>query len=167
MSHVSEDKLIEAAINLEDEQNFIAAILLGSVAVVICGSLWGMFGYLAGLNVDFLYILVGPVVGYTVREAGKGLDFKYGFLAGFLTCCAIILGEMMIGAVEGALFYKMTPWEAFLNQPLSERWDRYLRSQDLTELGLLIVGIAISVKFSFRKLSNLQAKALSTKRLLG
>ena len=166
MSNVSKDKLIETAINLEKEQNFIAALLLGSCATIICSSLWGMFGYLAGLNVDFLYILVAPVIGYTVREAGKGLYVKYGFLAGILTCCTIILGEMMIGAVEGALYYKITPWEAFISQPFSERWERYLRKQDITEVGLLILGIAISVKFAFRKLSDLQTKALSTKKLL-
>ncbi|MFT6733512.1 MAG: hypothetical protein ACJAS9_001700 [Polaribacter sp.] len=161
MTKLSEEKLIELADQLENEQNLLVAILLGIVATIICASLWGMFSYFSSAIGLVLAISSGVVIGYVIREAGKGIHLKFSILAVLLTCCTVILAEMIAGAVEGALYYKVTPWEAFFYQTMEERWIRYWRKLTIPELASIIMGMYFSTKFSLRKLSKLQQKALA------
>lgn len=48
-------------------------------------------------------------------KTGKGFQIHFSVLAAVITCCTIVLGEMMLGAVEGEFYYELTPWGAFLN----------------------------------------------------
>ena len=161
MTNLSKEKLIELAERLKGEQNFLAALLLGSLTVIICGSLIGMFNYLSRGLGQVLGILAGCIIGYVVRDSGKGIRIQFSILAAVLTCFAVILGEMMAGAVEGAIYYEVTPWEAFFNQSLEERFDRYWRGLAIPEIGSIIIAMYFSTRFAIRKLSKLQQTALS------
>ncbi len=161
MTNVSKEKLIELVRQLKSEQNFLAAVLLGSLTVIICGSLMGMFNYFSKGLGQVLGIFAGCIIGYVVRESGKGIRIQFSILAAVLTCFAVILGEMMIGAVEGALYYEMTPWEAFFKQSFEERFTRYWQRLAITEIGSIIIAMYFSTKFAIRKISKLQQSALS------
>jgi hypothetical protein len=74
---------------------------------------------------------------------------------------------MMTGAVEGALYYEMTPWEAFFKQSFEERFTRYWQRLAIPEIGSFIIAMYFSTKFAIRKLSKLQQSALSEEFYLG
>ena len=167
MTNISKEKLIELADRLEADQNFLTALLLGFIGVIICASLWGMIGYFTSSLDVVLAVFAGGIIGYVVRETGKGLYFQFSILAAVLSAFSVILGEMMAGAVEGALYYKVTPWEAFFYQSLQERWERYLWQLTFLDIGIIIAGMAFSTRFSLRKLSDLQKQALSEGRYVG
>lgn len=156
MTKLTKEKLIELADQIKNEQNFLAAISLGIPTVMICGSFLGIVTYYSSAIGLVFGILTGVMIGYVIREVGKGINIQFSILAAVLTCCAIILGEMMAGAVEGALYYNVNPWEAFFYQTIEERWTRYWGQVTIPEIGSLIIAMAFSTKYALRKLSKLQ-----------
>ncbi len=165
MTNVSRDKLIELADHLYDEQNLLAATLLGLISVIITASLWGMFGYIAGLSVDFLSVIIGPFIGFIIKESGKGIDYRFALLAIIFSTTAIVLGKMMVGAVEGAIYYDLTPWEVFFSQTFEQRWSQYIHQLQISDIVMLITGVTLSANYCFRGLSDLQISAIEIRRV--
>jgi len=156
---------IQLADQLEDEQNFLLAVVSGSISLIVCAFLWALFSYASGYSYSFMAIIVGAVVGYTIKISGKGIKIKFGILAGILTVATIILGTMLVGAIDAAVYYDTTPWQAFFQQSFSDRMNEYLRYINLVDFAFMIIGIGFSSKYAFRNLSKAEHSALFTKQM--
>ena len=76
-------------------ENFFLALLAGVIAAAVGAALW--MGVDVGLNlqIGFVAIAIGALVGFAIRFAGNGRGVIYGILGAVLTLAGCLGGEIL------------------------------------------------------------------------
>jgi hypothetical protein len=91
----SENKTAEAFDRLRAQQNFALAIPAGLGAAIAGAVVWAVFVYFTQLKLGLVVIIVGLMVGYVVREVGKGVDRQFGILGAVCAAFGWALGTVL------------------------------------------------------------------------
>src|SRR5690606_40980371 len=92
-SILDEGKLYQYREMLRLEQNLPLALLAGVAAAVLGAVLWAIITVATNLQIGYMAVGLGFLVGYTVRFAGKGLDKVFGILGSALSLGGCLLGD--------------------------------------------------------------------------
>ena len=76
-------------------QRFQKALLFGIPAALIIGILFGFINRILPLDFQILYVLVGYLIGETVKETGHGIQIQFAILAVVLTLTAYLIGDLV------------------------------------------------------------------------
>jgi hypothetical protein len=80
------------------QQNMLMGVLGGIAASVVGNALWiGVF--LVGYKIDFLVVGVGFFIGYGVKYLGKGIEPKFGYVAGIITLLSSLSAYFILGCI--------------------------------------------------------------------
>ena len=79
--------------NLDNNQRFIAAVIVGIFAAIGIGILYGLICQWLAIISGILYVAIGYAVGYVVRNVGHGVHKRFAVLGACLTILAIIIGD--------------------------------------------------------------------------
>ena len=119
----SPDRLaqFELARKLLKEQSLVGAILAGTVAAIAGAIAWGALAHGIGASYSIFGIGVGVLVGWGVREFGRGIENLYPMIAIVLAIFGCIAGNFAVTVID-ALAYGETiaellaslTWEVFL-----------------------------------------------------
>jgi hypothetical protein len=75
--------------------SFFLAILAGLLAAFLGSLLWTVVQVAMNLQIGFVAIVIGIMVGYAVRVAGNGRTVLYGILGALLTFAGCLGGEIL------------------------------------------------------------------------
>jgi len=145
------DKYIES---LRPEQNFNLAVIAGIAATLIGAIAWAVITVATEYQIGFMAVGVGLIVGFTIREAGKGIDKKFGLLGASLALLGCLLGNFlsMVGFISA--YVEMSYFETLISMDYSLLPELFAESFNVIDI--LFYGIALSegYKFAFRKITD-------------
>jgi hypothetical protein len=132
------------------QPNFPMAVLGGLGGAVVGAGLWAVVTVVTQMELGIMAIAVGFIVGYAVRELGKGREQKFGILGAVCGLIGCVLGNLLsaIGVYAQARGIGFFDVLGGLNMDFLSR----LMSVFFSPMDLLFYAIAVyeGYKFSFR-----------------
>jgi hypothetical protein len=132
------------------QQNFGLAVVAGVGAAIIGAVLWAVVTVITQYELGLMAIAVGFLVGFAIRETGKGVDKKFGYLGAICGLFGCVLGNLLSGIVFYAQASGLSFGQALatLDVDLVSR----LASATFQAMDLLFyaIGIYEGYKFSFK-----------------
>jgi|GEM_PF-1212213 len=89
---------------LKKEQNLRLGILAASLTALALALLWALISISTGHQISYVAVVVGLLVGHSMRYFGKGLDKIFGVIGGLLTLAGCLGGIILslVGTIAGA-----------------------------------------------------------------
>ncbi len=79
-------------------QSFASAAAAGIATIVIFCALWLLLSLLTNRVFPWMTVLLGAMLGFAVRRAGHGVDWRFPLLASMLALVGALLGNIIIAA---------------------------------------------------------------------
>lgn len=145
---------------LEAAQSLRNAFVAGLIAIVLFALAWVLVSAISGRVLPWFTVLLGFLVGFVVRRAGHGLDWRFPVLAAVLALAGSLLGNVVISAAYTAGEFD-TSTIRILSRATSMTWpiffDEVLNGADYV---YAIVAAGIAAYFANRRLTRRQYFAL-------
>lgn len=148
------------------EQNFNLALAGGAMAAIIGAVLWAALTYAFEAQIGFMALGVGALVGFAIQLFGKGITKPYGILGAVFSFLGCAVGNLLatlvfVSKMEGIPLLELFGYLDFTVVGL-------LMVETFNFMDLLFYGLAIveGYKFSFRRLSEDQMRALIRKDII-
>jgi hypothetical protein len=82
-----------------DQQNFVVAVLAGTVAAAVGAGLWALITILTHFQIGFMAVGVGFLVGWTVRGFGRGSAAIYSWTGAILALVGCVAGNLLTACI--------------------------------------------------------------------
>jgi antitoxin component YwqK of YwqJK toxin-antitoxin module len=79
---------------LKQQQDLPHAIVGGAAAALVGASIWATITVLTNYQIGYMAILIGFLVGFSIRYFGSGIDQIFGILGGLLALVGCALGNL-------------------------------------------------------------------------
>ena len=79
--------------NIDHNSRFVLSIVIGLLGAVAMGIIYGMVQSILRIEFEYMYILIGWLIGEMIRRIGHGVTKKYNVLGAIL---ALIASAAMI-----------------------------------------------------------------------
>jgi len=135
---------------LRVRQNFPRAVAAGLAAAVIGALLWAGFVYVTNYELGLIAVAVGALVGIAVREAGQGVDSKFGVLGALCAAFGWVLGTMLVVLAMVSKAADVGMLEAAGRLGLGGCISLALENGDAMELLFLAIAVYEGWKFAFK-----------------
>lgn len=139
---------------MRGEQNLPVGVVAGLIAAIIAAGAWAGVTLLANMQIGFMAIGVGALVGLTVRLAGKGMHLGFGIAGALLAAVGCFAGNLLTVYLELATLISAGE----INGPLDVELLMAGVIGFFSPIDLLFYGLAIyfGYQFSFRRVSEEQ-----------
>jgi len=151
---LDENKLYAYREKLKLDQNLLLACIGGASAALIGAVLWAVVTVFTKYQIGFMAVGIGFLVGFSVRQLGKGIDQIFGITGALLALAGCLLGNFFtlvaFGAeAEGLSFFQMLFSVDYSLVP-------EIMIETFSPMDVLFYGLAIyeGYKFSFRRLTE-------------
>lgn len=151
---IDQDKLNLYMEKLGLEQNLPFAIISGIAAALVAAVLWAVVTVATQYQIGFMAIVVGLMVGYTIRYTGKGIDKTFGIIGAALALFGCVLGNFLsligfFANAEGLGYMEAMGMIDFALVP-------EIMIETFNPMDLLFYGLAVyeGYQFSFRKITE-------------
>jgi hypothetical protein len=84
---------------IQDNQNLTLGVLTGAGAALIGAIAWAIVTALTKFQIGFMAIGIGFIVGWTIRQFGRGLDISFGVAGGALAFLGCLLGNLLSACI--------------------------------------------------------------------
>ena len=160
-SEVTSKFTSDAFTKLKSEQNLTAAITVGLVLGFIGAILWGIITVITELQIGYMALAIGAMVGFGMRFAGKGVDPIFGIMGAIIAIFSCLLGNFLsiigfvanmqdLGYVETLFLFDYSLLIPIMTETLSI----------MTLVFFAIAGIE-GYKFSFRTFTPEEVREMS------
>jgi hypothetical protein len=137
----------------KDEQDLGKGVIAGAGAAIIGAVAWGLITYATGYQIGFMAVGVGFIVGYAVRQFGRGFDNVFGIAGAVLALVGCLVGNLFASCIAIANSEGMEVFDVISQLDL----DLVMEIMQVTfsPMDLLFYGIAVyeGYKLSFRRLT--------------
>lgn len=82
--------------SVDHNSRFILSIVIGLLGAIGLGIVYGIVQSLLRIEFEYMYILIGYLIGEMVRKIGHGVTRKYNVLGGILAFIAIMTGDLVV-----------------------------------------------------------------------
>ena len=152
-SILDEGKLYQFREMLRLEQNLPLALLGGAAAAFVGALFWAIITVSTNLQIGYMAIALGFLVGYTVRYTGKGMDTSFGVLGAILAFAGCLMGNLftLVGFIandEG-----LGDMQVFLGIDYSLVPQAMIATFSPVDLLFYALAIYEGYRFSFRQIS--------------
>lgn len=145
---------------LVNGQSVRYAVAAGLVAILVFTLLWTLVSDLVGRVLPYLSLLLGWLVGITVRRAGQGFDWRFPATAALLALIGALLGNIIIAAAWTSREFDTNVFVILKNVTVYT-WpvffDEVMTPADLV---YALFGAAIAAFFSTRRLDRREFQAV-------
>ncbi|PKM65172.1 MAG: hypothetical protein CVU94_08965 [Firmicutes bacterium HGW-Firmicutes-19] len=76
-------------------QRFTKAIIWGVPTALITGIVYGFISHISPFEFSIVYIGIGYLIGYVIKNKGRGVHLRFSMLAAGLTIVAILIGDVL------------------------------------------------------------------------
>ena len=145
---------------LYSHQNLIGGSVAGFVASCVGAALWAVVTVATGVQIGWIAVGIGFLVGFAVRTVGKGLEPVFGYVGGAFALAGCLAGNLLalIGLIANS---KGVP---FLDELSATNPAKVidLMVATFSPIDLLFYGIAVyeGYRLSFRQLTERDAEEL-------
>lgn len=145
---------------LRTDQNLIGGTTAGFVGAVVGAAAWAGVTIASGIQIGWMAVGIGFLVGYAVRTVGKGVDPIFGYVGAALSLLGCFAGNLM------ALIGIYAQWKGVPILDFAAQQDVASLTKMLVDsfspIDLLFYGIAVyeGYRLSFRQLTEADAEAL-------
>ena len=80
---------------VRDNQNLAMGVLGGIGAAALGAWVWAMVAYYTDYQIGWMAIGVGFLVGYSVRQFGKGVDTSFGVIGAVFSLAGCLAGNLL------------------------------------------------------------------------
>jgi hypothetical protein len=151
---IDEAKLQVFMRKAKDEQDLGKGVIAGAGAAIIGAVAWGLITYATGYQIGFMAVGVGFIVGYAVRQFGRGFDNVFGIAGAVLALVGCLVGNLFASCIAIANSEGMEVFDVISQLDL----DLVMEIMQVTfsPMDLLFYGIAVyeGYKLSFRRLTE-------------
>ena len=153
--HLHETNTPASAEKLIAEQSVRAAVTSAAIAIIVCNILWLYTASAFGRYFPWIAILQGVAIGFSVRVAGRGLDWRFPLVAALAA---------WVGAFTGNLFIALA-FTAAQNAAIDQGWWLILTSFLVNTVSAIDViyafcAVAVAIFYSKRRLNRHEVFAL-------
>jgi hypothetical protein len=141
---------------LKRQQNLPLGIAAGLVAAIVGGAVWAGITVASQMQIGWIAVGVGFLVGLAVRKLGKGLTKPFGIASGALALLGCLFGNFLamcglIAQTEAAPFPDVVL--SFIQDP---QMTAELMKNTFSPMDILFYGIAVyeGYRLSFREISD-------------
>ena len=137
-----------------DDQNLSMGILAGIVAAVLGAVAWAIVTALTNYQIGWMAVGVGFLVGFSIRQFGKGFDSIFGISGAVLSLVGCLLGNLLTVCIVISR-QESVPFVDLLTR-LNPAIAIELMKVTFSPIDLLFYGIAVyeGYKLSFRRISE-------------
>ena len=137
-----------------DDQNLSMGILAGIVAAALGAVAWAVVTALTNYQIGWMAVGVGFLVGFSIRQFGKGFDSIFGISGAVLSLVGCLLGNLLTVCIVISR-QESVPFVDLLNR-LNPAIAMELMKVTFSPIDLLFYGIAVyeGYKLSFRRISE-------------
>ncbi len=157
---IDAQKLEDLRIRMEGEQNIGLAMAAGVAAAAVGAGVWAVVTALTHIQIGFMAIGVGFLVGYAVRTFGKGMSGAFGIIGAGFSLLGCLAGNLLAvcAALAEAESIPFSTVLANLNLGLITE----LMKVTFHPMDLLFYGIAVyeGYRFSFRGITQTELKSM-------
>jgi len=142
------------------DQSLRNAIVAGLITIVIFCALWVALTSLTNRVFPWMTVLLGAMLGFAVRRAGRGVDWRFPILAAVLALLGSLLGNIVVAASYTAEIFD-TGTLQILRAVTSMTWPVFF-DEVLTAADAFYAAFAagLAAFFSNRQLTRSQYHAL-------
>jgi hypothetical protein len=79
-------------------QSFGYGLFAGLIAIVVFSALWVALSSLTNRVFPWMTVLLGAMLGFAVRQAGRGVDWRFPVLAAALAVLGALLANIIVAA---------------------------------------------------------------------
>lgn len=145
---------------LLQQQSLRDAFIAGVIVIIIFSILWAMTSTLLDSVFPWMTIVLGILIGLTVRRAGRGLDWRFPLLAAALTLIGALVSNVVVAAAFTAAAEETSTFTV-LRGVTTMTWpvffDEVISSADVV---FALFGAAIAAYYANRRLSRAEYLAL-------
>lgn len=141
-------------LKIKKHQNFYYAVTGGLLATIISAIIWAAISIATEHQIGYMAILVGVLVGFSVRFFGAGIDQKFAYLGSILSLIGCLLGNLFtqIGFIAHAYSYGYFEVLSYLS--LKDMVSIIAESFSPMDLFFYSIAIFEGYKFSCRKITE-------------
>ena len=103
-------------------QRFTKAIIWGIPTALIIGVVYGIISNVSPFEFSIVYIGIGYLIGYVIKNKGRGVHLRFSILAAGLTILAILIGDVLtffgpsaFGSIDNVIFAFSTTFMFWLS----------------------------------------------------
>jgi cytochrome c biogenesis protein CcdA len=92
-------------------QRFTKAIVWGVPIALLIGIVYGVVSFISPFEFSIVYIGIGYLIGYVIKNKGRGVHLRFSILAAGLTILAILIGDVLtffgpaaFGSLDSVIF---------------------------------------------------------------
>ena len=137
--------------------NLPVALLAGAAAAAVGATLWALITVFSGMQIGWMAIGIGFLVGYAVRFFGKGSDPSFQILGALLSLAGCLAGNLLAACIFASQqqHLPLTGILLSLTPSLAVR----LIVDTFSGMDLLFYGIAVYEGYKFSRLPGVSAPA--------
>lgn len=160
MHHDEKQKNYELANKLISEQNFVAAVVAGAIAMLLAAVAYGIVVETWPMTYGFAAAGVGLVIGLAMGFLGRGISTKFSLVAAVYTIAGCVLGNLFAKTMDSAKATASPPHEILREMPLSSLAEWSMSGLSLIHVVFWFVGVVGAVFLAKRPLSRSERLAI-------
>ena len=94
-SGANQERVNQLICEIRSRQNLTLALVGGAIAAVIGASIWAAVTVAANVQIGWMAVGVGFLVGGAIRVLGKGIDKPFGYVGAILSLLGCVLGNLL------------------------------------------------------------------------
>jgi hypothetical protein len=147
--------------DIRDNQNLGLAILGGLGAAALGAVVWGVITAVSNYQLGIIAVGIGFLVGFVVRNFGKGIDLQFGIVGGFMSLLGCVAGNALVICIILSQESGLGIFEVIERMELEILLD--WMKQSFNAMDLIFYGIAIyfGYKHSFRRITREELEKLA------
>jgi hypothetical protein len=147
---------------IQEEQNLLMGILAGGAAALLGAVLWAGISYATGSQLAWVAIGVAILVGWSVRQLGRGIDTIFGIIGAVLAMASCLLGNILSITVLIAqdLETPLTEVLAYLLNSPAESFELYISFFSPIDLLFYAFAAYYGYRYSIRQLTREEQESL-------
>jgi len=147
---------------LRSQQNVMLGVIGGAGAAALGAALWAGVTLVTGVQIGFMAIGIGYLVGLTVRAFGKGIDPVFGVVGAVLSLCGCVVGNLLAVTAMIAT-HQGVPFADAVSQLTPELAYELMRAS-FSPMDLIFYGLAVyeGYRVSFRRVSPEELQRMLT-----
>jgi hypothetical protein len=136
------------------QQSLPNAIYAGLIVVIVFSILWAMTSTLLNRIFPWMTVVLGFLVGLTVRRAGRGLDWRFPVLAAAITLIGALVSNVVVAAAFTAAALGTSTFTV-LRAVTSLTWPVFFdEAISAADVVFALFGAAIAAFYANRRLSR-------------
>lgn len=141
-------------------QSFRNAIVAGLIAIVVFSLFWMTLTSLLNKVLPWFTVVLGILLGYAIRVAGRGLDWRFPALAAVLALAGSLIGNIVVAASVTADELGTGTFEV-LRSVTSMTWPVFIDERlNIADAFFAVVAAGFAAFYANRRLTRSQFYAL-------